>query len=67
MDDLPWVKRPNGETVIHIGDFSPLQQAWPDLGGVVVGAFHDDRVQSALGLPADHAPLYLIPVGHGDE
>ena len=34
------------------------------LGGVPVGAFHDERVQAVLGLPADHKPLYLIPVGH---
>jgi SagB-type dehydrogenase family enzyme len=35
-----------------------------DLGAVPIGAFHDDQVQNALGLPADHEPLYLIPVGH---
>jgi nitroreductase len=34
------------------------------LGKVVMGAFHDDQVQRALGLPEAHAPLYLIPVGH---
>jgi len=34
------------------------------LGGVPVGAFHDERIQSVLGLPGDHKPLYLIPVGH---
>jgi len=34
------------------------------LGGVLIGAFHDAQVQKALTLPADHAPLYLIPVGH---
>jgi SagB-type dehydrogenase family enzyme len=33
------------------------------LGAVPVGAFYDDRVQSTLGIPADHAPRYLIPVG----
>lgn len=33
------------------------------LGAVPVGAFDDARVQEALGLPTDHAPLYLIPVG----
>ncbi len=40
--------------------------AW-GLGGVPIGAFNDDQVQSALSLPADHAPLYLIPVGHPQE
>jgi SagB-type dehydrogenase family enzyme len=34
------------------------------LGAVPIGAFHDDEIQSVLGIPADHAPLYLIPVGH---
>jgi SagB-type dehydrogenase family enzyme len=34
------------------------------LGAVPIGAFHDQEVQKAVGLPADHQPLYLIPVGH---
>lgn len=34
------------------------------LGGVPVGAFHDDRVGQVLKLPADQAPLLLIPIGH---
>lgn len=34
-----------------------------DLGAVPIGAFADTAVQEVLGLPADHAPLYLIPVG----
>lgn len=34
------------------------------LGAVPIGAFHDQEVQKALGLPADHQPLYLIPIGH---
>jgi SagB-type dehydrogenase family enzyme len=34
------------------------------LGAVPVGAFEDQKVQEVLGLPADHEPLYLIPVGH---
>jgi len=41
-----------------------LQATALGLGAVPVGAFHDDRVQKALGLPVDHRPLYLIPVGH---
>jgi hypothetical protein len=31
---------------------------------VVVGAFHDEEVSRVLHLPADHAPLLLMPVGH---
>ena len=34
------------------------------LGGVTIGAFEDDALRNALSLPADHRPLYLIPVGH---
>lgn len=34
------------------------------LGAVPIGAFEDQRVQEVLGLPEDHEPLYLIPVGH---
>ena len=41
-----------------------LQAVALDLGGVPIGAFADDRVQQVLGLPDDHEPLYLIPVGH---
>jgi SagB-type dehydrogenase family enzyme len=38
-----------------------------DLGAVPIGAFDDDQVGAALSLPADHKPLYLIPVGHPRE
>lgn len=41
-----------------------LQAVALGLGGVPIGAFYDDQVQRVLALPADHAPLYLIPVGH---
>ncbi len=34
------------------------------LGGVPVGAFDDQALQKALGLPVDQHPLYVIPVGH---
>jgi SagB-type dehydrogenase family enzyme len=44
-----------------------LQAVALDLGGVPIGAFHDDQVQAALGLLEDHEPLYLIPVGHPKE
>jgi SagB-type dehydrogenase family enzyme len=40
-----------------------LQATALGLGGVPIGAFHDDAVHQALRLPADHAPLYLVPVG----
>jgi SagB-type dehydrogenase family enzyme len=41
-----------------------LQAVALDLAGVPMGAFDDAGVQHALGLPADHAPLYVIPVGY---
>jgi SagB-type dehydrogenase family enzyme len=36
------------------------------LGGVPIGAFSDDGVREALGLPETMTPLYLVPVGHPD-
>ena len=33
------------------------------LGGVVVGAFEDARLHTALALPDDHRPVYLVAVG----
>jgi SagB-type dehydrogenase family enzyme len=44
-----------------------LQAVALDLGAVPIGAFYDDRVQAALGLPPDYRPLYLIPVGYPRE
>ncbi|TKJ29764.1 MAG: nitroreductase [Chloroflexi bacterium B3_Chlor] len=41
-----------------------LQAVALELGAVPIGAFYDDQVQDALSLPADHRPLYLIPVGY---
>ena len=44
-----------------------LQAIALDLGGVPVGAFHDAQLQSAISLPADREPLYVIPIGHPAE
>lgn len=41
-----------------------LQATALGLHSVIVGAFDDHAVQDVLGLPADCAPLCLIPVGH---
>ncbi len=40
-----------------------LQAVALGLGGVPIGAFHEEQMHALLGLPADHSPLYLIPVG----
>jgi SagB-type dehydrogenase family enzyme len=40
-----------------------LQAAARGLGTVLVGAFDDEEVQDVLGLPPDHEPLGLMPVG----
>ena len=41
-----------------------LQATALGLAAVPIGAFRDAEVQKVLDLPADHEPLYLIPVGH---
>lgn len=41
-----------------------LQAVAFGLGAVPIGAFDDRGVREALALPPDHAPLYLLPVGH---
>jgi SagB-type dehydrogenase family enzyme len=41
-----------------------LQAVSLGLGAVPIGAFEDTEVQRVLGLPDDHEPLYLIPIGH---
>jgi SagB-type dehydrogenase family enzyme len=40
-----------------------LQATVLGLGGVPIGAFDDEAVHRTLGIPPDHEPLYLIPVG----
>jgi len=47
----------------HAGQNILLQATAMGLGAVPVGAFGDQKVAEALSLPAEHAPLYLIPVG----
>jgi len=44
-----------------------LQAEALDLGSVSVGAFDDDAVAAALGLPSGEKAIYLIPVGRRAE
>ncbi|MGB9880488.1 MAG: SagB/ThcOx family dehydrogenase, partial [Anaerolineae bacterium] len=41
-----------------------LQAVALNLGAVVIGAFYDEAVASALHLPDTEKAIYLIPVGH---
>jgi SagB-type dehydrogenase family enzyme len=40
-----------------------LQAVTLGLGAVPIGAFDDEAIQEAMGLPAEEQPLYVIPVG----
>jgi SagB-type dehydrogenase family enzyme len=48
----------------HVGQNIHLQAVALGLDSVPIGGFRDERVKSVLSLPADHEPLYIIPVGH---
>jgi len=41
-----------------------LQAEALGLGTVVAGSFQDEEVSEALGLPAGHRPLYMMPIGY---
>ena len=41
-----------------------LQATALGIGTVILGAFRDQEVSTVLGLPEDHAPLGLMPIGH---
>jgi SagB-type dehydrogenase family enzyme len=47
----------------HAGQNILLQAVALDLGAVVIGAFYDEQVRQALGIPAAEQPLYIVPVG----
>lgn len=48
----------------HCGQNIYLQATALNLGGVVVGAFDDEDVQSVLSIPKEHEPIYIIPIGY---
>jgi SagB-type dehydrogenase family enzyme len=41
-----------------------LQAVAQGLGSTPVGAFEKDELTALIGLPHDHEPLYILPVGH---
>lgn len=47
----------------HAAQNVSLQAVSLNLATVVVGAFHDKKVQEILGLPRDEAPLIIMPIG----
>lgn len=60
------------ERYVHIevgaaGENIWLQAEALDLGSVFIGAFHDRDVQQVLGLPEDHQPLGIMPIGRKAE
>ncbi len=60
---------PRADQYVHnevgaAGENLCLQAVGLKLGSVMVGAFSDTQVTDVLDLPADHAPLLVIPVGH---
>ena len=60
---------PSADQYVHnevgaAGENLCLQAVGLELGSVMVGAFGDAQVTEVLDLPADHASLLVIPVGH---
>lgn len=48
----------------HIAQNIFLQAEALGLGAGIVGAFEDQAVIKALGIPSSHEPLLIMPVGH---
>jgi len=48
----------------HVGQNVYLQAEALGMGTVVIGAFMDEAVASILGLPKEHKPLYVMPIGY---
>ena len=47
----------------HVSQNLLLQATAMGLGTVPVGAMREEEVSKILSLPADHTPLFLIPIG----
>jgi SagB-type dehydrogenase family enzyme len=56
------------ERYVHIEVGAAAENAWLQaealgLGALFIGAFNDGAVKEAMGLPEDHEPLGIMPVG----
>jgi len=49
----------------HVGQNIFLQAEALGLKAGIVGAFDNEKIIKTLGLPQDHEPLLIMPVGHG--
>jgi len=48
----------------HVGQNLFLQAEALGLGAGIVGAFNDEQVVQVMGLPSQHEPLLILPVGY---
>jgi SagB-type dehydrogenase family enzyme len=60
------------ERYVHIEVGSAGENIWLqaealELGSVFIGAFRDRAVQEVLGIPEDHQPLGIMPIGRKSE
>ena len=58
-----WSQRYIDMEVGHAAQNLLLQAVALGLGGVPIGAFHENRIHELLYLPEPEQPLYLVPVG----
>ncbi len=47
----------------HVAENISLQAVSLNIGTVIIGAFSDDEVKRAIGLPRVERPLYIMPLG----
>lgn len=50
----------------HSGQNIFLQGVSLGLGAGIVGAFHDEKIIRCMGIPKNHIPLLIMPIGYGN-